>query len=59
MTRQSDFFVIFFCFSLEFYKSLFLKIEDRICLFCHILFCSRYTVKNLVNVIKSKVWFNC
>lgn len=55
--------VIFFChffslFSLEFYKSLFLKIQDRICLFCHILFCSRYTVKNLVKVIKSKVGLN-
>lgn len=52
------FFYIFF-FSLEFYKSLFLKIQVRICLFCHILRCSRYTVRNLVTVVKPIVWFNC
>lgn len=52
MTRRMIFFSLF---SLELYKSLFLKIQDKICLFCHILFCSRYTVKNPVKVIKSKV----
>lgn len=59
MTRQCDHFFHVFFFPLEFYKSLFLKIQVRICLFCHILCCSRYTVRNLVTVVKPIVWFNC
>lgn len=51
-------FLNFFFFPWNF-KSLFLKIQVRICLFCHILCWSRYTVRNLVTVVKSIVRFNC